>query len=96
MSVVKSIYSIIKSPVVTEKTAQNSVYRKHTFRVDKQANKVEIKRAVEKIYKVKVEKVSALTVKGKTKRLRSNQAGKTVSWKKAVITLRPGFEIKIT
>ncbi|MCK4519981.1 MAG: 50S ribosomal protein L23 [Candidatus Omnitrophica bacterium] len=96
MPVVKSIYSIIKSPLVTEKTAQNSVYRKYTFRVDKQANKVEIKRAIEKIYKVKVVRTSVMIVKGKTKRLRSNQAGKTVSWKKAIVTLKEGSEIKIT
>ena len=95
MSAVKSIYSIIKSPVVTEKSARDSVFRKYAFRVDKDANKVQIKRAVEKIYKVKVVKTSILMVKGKTKRLRFNQAGKTASWKKAVVTLKEGFEIKI-
>ncbi len=96
MSIVKSVYSIIKSPLVTEKSARDSVFRKYAFRVDRDANKVEIKRAIEKIYKVKVAKTSALVVKGKMKRLRSNQAGKTVSWKKAIVTLREGFEIKIT
>jgi len=96
VSIVKSVYSIIKSPLVTEKSARDSVYRKYAFRVDRDANKIEIKRAIEKIYKVKVAKTSALMIKGKTKRLRSNQAGKTVSWKKAIVTLREGFEIKIT
>lgn len=96
MSIAKSVYSIIKSPLVTEKSARDSVYRKYAFRVDRDANKIEIKRAIEKIYKVKVAKTSALMIKGKTKRLRSNQAGKTVSWKKAIVTLREGFEIKIT
>ena len=96
MSIVKSVYSIIKSPLVTEKTARDSVFRKYAFRVDRDANKIEIKRAIEKIYKVKVAKTSALMIKGKMKRLRSNQAGKTVSWKKAIVTLREGFEIKIT
>ena len=95
MSVVKSIYSIIKSPLVTEKSARDSVLRKYAFWVDKDANKVQIKRAIEKIYKVKAVKTSVLMVKGKTKRLRFNQAGKTASWKKAIITLREGFEIKI-
>jgi len=93
--VVKSIYSIIKSPLVTEKSARDSVFRKYAFRVDKDANRVQIKRAIEKIYKVKVVKTSVLMVKGKTKRLRFNQAGKTVSWKKAITTLKEGFEIKI-
>lgn len=95
MPVVSSIYSIIKSPLVTEKTAQDSAFRKYAFCVDKNANKIQIKRAIEKIYKVKVAKVAALTVKGKTKRLRFNQAGKTASWKKAVVTLKEGFEIKM-
>ncbi|MFH1518987.1 MAG: 50S ribosomal protein L23 [Candidatus Omnitrophota bacterium] len=96
MSALKSIYSIIKSPLVTEKTTRDSVCRKYAFWVDKEANKIEIKHAIEKIYKVKVTRTSVLIVKGKTKRLRSNQAGKTTSWKKAIVTLKEGFEIKIT
>ena len=96
MFVVKSIYSIIKSPLVTEKSARDSVFRKYAFWVDKVANKVQIKRAVEKIYNVKVVKTSSLMVKGKLKKLRFNQAGKTASWKKAIVTLKEGFEIKIT
>jgi large subunit ribosomal protein L23 len=87
---------VIKSPLVTEKTAASSGLRKYAFWVDKNANKVQIKRAIEKIYKVKVEKTSTLMVKGKTKRLRFNQAGKTASWKKAIVTLKEGSEIKIT
>ena len=96
MFVVKSIYSIIKSPLVTEKSARDSVLRKYAFWVDKVANKVQIKRAVEKIYNVKVVRTSTLMVKGKMKKLRFNQAGKTASWKKAIVTLKEGFEIKIT
>lgn len=96
MSVSKSIYSIIKAPLVTEKSAKESVYRKYTFQVDKDSNKIEIKRAVEKIYKVKVDKVTSMTVKGKMKRIRSNQKGKKTDWKKAVLTLKQGFEIKLT
>ncbi len=92
----KSIYSIIKAPLITEKSARDSVYRKYNFWVAKGANKVEIKRAIEKIYKVKVARVNSLNIKGKTKKIRWNQPGKTPDWKKAVITLREGFEIKIT
>jgi len=95
MSVVRSIYSIVKSPLVTEKSARDSVFRKYAFEVDKTANKVQIKRAIEKIYSVKIVKTSVLTVKGKLKKLRHNQAGKTASWKKAIVTLKEGFEIKI-
>ncbi|MDD3295922.1 MAG: 50S ribosomal protein L23 [Candidatus Omnitrophica bacterium] len=96
MSVVKSVYSIIKSPLVTEKLTKDAGYRKYGFWVDRDSNKVEIKKAIERIYKVKVDKISSIMVKGKMKRLRSNQAGKTTSWKKAVVTLREGFEIKLT
>lgn len=96
MSANKSIYSVIKAPLVTEKSAKDSIYRKYTFSVDRDANKIEIKRSIEKIYKVKVDKVSTLTVKGKMKRIRANQRGKTTDWKKAVLTLKAGFEIKLT
>jgi large subunit ribosomal protein L23 len=93
---IKSIYAVIKSPLTTEKTTRNSVYRQYSFWVDKGANKIEIKRAVEKIYNVKVAKVTSLVVKGKTKRMRMNQEGKTASWKKAVVRLKEGSEIKLT
>ncbi len=96
MSVGKSIYSIIKSALVTEKTTRDAVHRKYAFWVDSSANKIEVKRAIEKIYKVKVDKVASLMVKGKTKRIRGNQAGKTTSWKKAIVTLKEGSEIKLT
>ena len=71
-------------------------YRKYIFWVDSRANKIEIKRAVEKIYNVKVEGVTSMMVKGRTKRVRWNQPGKTASWKKAVVTLKEGNEIKLT
>ena len=96
MHSIKSVYSIIKSSLVTEKSTKDSIYRKYSFWVDRDANKVEIKRAIEKIYNVKVQKVSSMIVKGKTKRMRQNQPGKTTSWKKAGITLTQGFEIKLT
>ena len=92
----KSYYSIIKSPMLTEKASMIMSLRKYIFWVERRANKVEIKRAVEKVYNVKVEGVATSIVKGKTKRLRANQPGKTRSWKKAVVTLTKGNEIKIT
>ncbi|HIE35768.1 MAG TPA: 50S ribosomal protein L23 [Candidatus Omnitrophica bacterium] len=91
-----SIYSVIKSPLLTEKTNRFIPQRKYAFLVDKQANKIQIKRAIEKLYNVKVEKINTLIVKGRTKRLRWNQPGKTSSFKKAIVTLKEGFEIKIT
>ena len=81
---------------MTEKSTRDVVYRKYLFWVDKNANKIEIKRAIEKIYNVKVDKVASMMVKGKMKRIRGNLSGKTTAWKKAVVTLREGSEIKLT
>jgi len=81
---------------VTEKSTKDTIYRKYFFWVDKNANKIEIKRAIEKIYNVKVDKVSSMTVKGKMRRIRGNLAGKTTAWKKAIVTLKEGSEIKLT
>ncbi|MFH1505177.1 MAG: 50S ribosomal protein L23 [Candidatus Omnitrophota bacterium] len=96
MSPVRSIYAIIKSPLITEKSAKDAVYRKYAFRVAREANKIDIKRAVEKVYNVKVKETTSMIVKGKTKRMRQNQPGKTVAWKKAIVTLKEGSEIKLT
>lgn len=89
-------YTVIKSPLVTEKASQINPYGKYLFWVDKEANKIDIKRAVEKVYNVKVQRVNSQIVKGKTKRIKWNQPGRTSSWKKAVVTLKKGFEIKLT
>jgi large subunit ribosomal protein L23 len=95
MDQTKTIHSVIKSPLITEKASRILAQRKYVFWVDKCANKIEIKRAVEKIYNVKVEHIASQIIKGKLKRLRTNQAGKTATWKKAVVTLKQGFEIKL-
>ncbi len=96
MSSLRGSFSVIKSPLITEKSSQLIPLRKYAFWVDKAANKIEIKRAVEQVYKVKVENVTTMVVKGKLKRVRWNQPGKTSSWKKAVVTLAEGSEIKLT
>ncbi len=92
----KGIYGIIKSPIVSEKSTKLGAWRKYAFYVDLKTNKIEIKKALEKLYKVKVAKINSLILKGKTKRLRFNQPGKTVSRKKVIVTLKPGFEIKLS
>ncbi|MBU1122887.1 MAG: 50S ribosomal protein L23 [Candidatus Omnitrophica bacterium] len=96
MSSVKSVYSVIKAPLTTEKTTVAVSQRKYFFWVDKAANKIEIKRAVEKVYNVKVKTVASLIVKGKMKRIRANQPGKTSAWKKAIVTLQKGNPINLT
>jgi len=93
---INSIYSVLKAPLVTEKATRLNAYRQYIFVVDKNANRIEIKRAVESLYNVKVLKVNSQIIKGKTKRVKWNQPGKTTAWKKAIITLKEGFEIKLT
>jgi len=89
----KSIYDVIKRPLLTEKsTTQKEVANKITFEVDRRANKIEIKQAVEKIFKVKVINVHTMLVRGKLKRFK-NIMGKRSDWKKAVVTLKAGEKV---
>ena len=83
----KDIYQVIKRPLITEKSNISRVEQNQvTFEVNRQANKLEIKRAVEAIFKVKVLKVRTLQVAGKVKRIGRN-IGKRSNWKKAIVTL---------
>ena len=85
---------ILRRPVVTEKTMALLEGNKYTFLVDMKANKSEIKKAVEQLFKVKVEKVSTLIVKGKPKRVR-NSLGRTSDVKKAIVKLKEGDKIEL-
>jgi len=86
-------YDIIKRPLITEKTnIQKEVSNQFTFEVDRRANRVEIKTAVENIFKVKVANVRTMQVKGKIKQ-RGRIVGKRRDWKKAIVTLMPGERI---
>ena len=86
-------HDIIRRPLITEKTSiQKEVSNQFTFEVDRTANRVEIKRAVEGIFNVKVAGVRTMQVKGKTKR-RGWIVGKRRDWKKAIVTLMPGERI---
>jgi len=95
MDKVGRIYEVIKSPLITEKATKLAKFNQYVFWVDKQANKIEIKKAIEEIYNVKVKKVRTINMKGKTKRIRWGQEGKTSSWKKAIVTLKEGYQIKV-
>ncbi|MFS0562422.1 50S ribosomal protein L23 [Terribacillus sp. 179-K 1B1 HS] len=77
---------IIKRPVITEHSSDLMVDKKYTFEVDKRANKIEIKQAVEVIFGVKVEQVNTLNLKGKFKR-QGRYGGYRPDRKKAVVTL---------
>ena len=82
----KLAQDIIVRPIITENSMEGIADRKYTFRVANFANKIEIKKAVEQLFGVKVEKVNTISVKGKKKRMGRSE-GYTSDWKKAVVTL---------
>ncbi|MCX7943534.1 MAG: 50S ribosomal protein L23 [Deltaproteobacteria bacterium] len=88
-------YDIIIRPLITEKSnIHREVYNKISFVVRKDANKIQIKQAVENIFKVKVAKVNTVIVRGKMRRY-GRYIGKRASYKKAIVTLKPGYSIDI-
>ena len=87
-------YDIIRRPVITEKTnIQKDEANQVTFEVDARANRIEVKRAVEQIFNVKVADTRTMNVRGKVKR-RGRILGKRRNWKKAIVTLMPGERIE--
>lgn len=84
---------IIIKPIITEKSNVEMQAGKYTFEVNKKATKVDVKRAVEKLFNVKVLKVNTINVSGKEKRVGRN-IGKTADWKKAIVSIdvNPGAE----
>ena len=90
----KDSYVVIKNLLRTEKGALQAPDRKYLFSVQKNANKIQIKQAVEDIYKVKVAAVNTQIMRGKLKRVRQAQ-GLTPDWKKAVVTLQEGQKIDL-
>ena len=88
-------YEIVKKPLVSEKSqrlkeASNQV----TFEVAFDANKIEIRRAVEKLFKVRVESVRTVIARGKNRRV-GRRSGRQPNWKKAIVTLKPGENIEL-
>ena len=83
----KTAYDIIIRPVITEQSMEDLDIKKYVFEVAKDANKIEIKNAVEEIFGVTVIKVTTTRVLGKVKRTGAYPKGKTASWKKAVVKL---------
>ncbi|MBP7189909.1 MAG: 50S ribosomal protein L23 [Rickettsiaceae bacterium] len=81
-----NLYDVIRRPIITEKSTMISEYRKYTFEVARDAGKELVKKAVESIFDVKVQKVNMLNVAGKTKRFKGI-IGKQSDFKKAVVTL---------
>ena len=88
-----AIYLILKKPIITEKgTALKEKYNKVTFEINPKANKIDVKQAVEKLFRVKVLSVNVMNVAGKKKRL-GRSTGKKPDWKKAIVTLKEGERI---
>jgi len=87
-------YGIIRRPLITEKAQVMTALNKYAFEVDKRANKMQIKHAIEVAFSVSVTAVNTATMKGKQRRYGRNMT-KQPDWKKAVVTLAPGDKIEI-
>lgn len=88
-------YQVVQKPVITEKASDDTARRNgYAFRVPRDANKVEIREAIESLFKVHVLKVNTLRVKSKDKR-RGYAVGQTQEWKKAMVVLREGETIDV-
>lgn len=90
-----SNYDIVRNLLRTEKGTALEPQGKYIFQVTRNANKIEIKKAVEQIYNVKVASVNTTLIPGKRKRVRQ-EFGHTPEWKKAIVTLQSGQKIDVT
>ena len=82
----KTAYDIVIKPIITEQSMEATEEKKYVFQVATDANKIEIKKAVEEIFGVKVEKVNTIRMDGKEKRM-GVHVGRRANWKKAMVTL---------
>ena len=87
------LYEVLRRPLITEKDTMLQAQGKYAFAVASEANKHQIKQAVEKAFHVKVTAVNVMTVPGKEKRIGRREV-LTPSWKKAIVTLQPGDKIE--
>jgi len=85
---------VLKKPIVSERSMGLTAENKYSFYVDPAANKIEIKNAVQELFKVTVTDVNTMNVKGKAKRM-GRYVGRTANRKKAIVTLKPGDKIEI-
>ena len=90
-------FEIIRTVRLTEKgTRQGEKLNQYTVVADPRANKTQIRTAVQELFKVKVTSVNTLNVRGKARRQRTAQAGRSLNWKKAIVTLKEGDKITLT
>jgi len=85
----KTAYDIVIKPIITEQSMEEAESKKYVFQVAEDANKIEIARAVEEIFSVKVAKVNTIRMAGKKKRTGAYPEGRRASWKKAMVRLTP-------
>ena len=83
----KTAYDIIMKPIITEQSMEATADKKYVFQVAIDANKIEIKKAVEEIFGVQVEKVNTIRMDGKAKRQGAARPGRRANWKKAMVKL---------
>jgi len=88
------LYEVLRRPLITEKNTTLQAQGKYVFEVAGEATKHQVKQAVEKAFKVKVTAVNVMTVPGKTRRLGKREV-LTQSWKKAIVSLKPGDKIEL-
>jgi len=88
------LYEVLRHPSITEKDTMLQAQGKYAFAVAKESNKQQIKQAVETAFKVKVTAVNVMTVPGKRRRV-GRRMVLTPSWKKAIVTLKPGEKIEL-
>ena len=88
------LYEVLRRPVITEKNTELQAQGKYAFEVAREANKPQIKQAVEKAFKVKVTAVNVVAVHGKVRKVGGRQV-LTPAWKKAIVTLVPGDKIEL-
>jgi len=91
---IKFVYQNLVHPLMTEKVSGLGMQNQYVFEVVPNTNKVEVKKAIQNVYNVKVEKVNMLNVRGRSVRYGRNY-GKTKNWKKAIVTLKQGEKIEI-
>lgn len=90
-------FDVIKTVRMTEKGALlTEKHNQYTVVADRRANKIQIRAAVQELFKVNVLAVRTINVRGKDRRQRTLQAGRTANWKKAIVTLKEGDKISLT
>ena len=90
-------FEVIKTARLTEKGSRlGEKFNQYVVVADRRANKSQIRQAVQELFKVKVTRVNTLNVRGKLRRKRTAQEGRTNTWKKAIVTLKDGDKIVLT